>query len=117
MVSKVDVAIRLFLASLFHLKLMPTDFTQAGGYYVGFDREMHEAGDFTYYSDMSLWDTFRTFHPLLVLVDPIRERDMVRSLVKMYEQGGDIPRWPLAMGYTGCMIGTISIFEKAGDTE
>lgn len=23
----------------------------------------------------------------------------------MYEQGGDLPRWPLANGYTGCMFG------------
>lgn len=27
----------------------------------------------------------------------------------MYEQGGELPRWPFLNGYTGCMIGTHSI--------
>lgn len=32
-------------------------------------------------------------------------RDIVRSLILQYQQGGDIPKWPLANGYTGGMIG------------
>jgi predicted alpha-1,2-mannosidase len=31
---------------------------------------------------------------------------MMQSLVRMYEQGGDLPRWPLGIGYTGGMVGT-----------
>lgn len=105
---------QIFYTALYHLKVMPTDFTETGGLYVGFDGEVHQAEDFTYYSDMSLWDTFRSFHPLLALIDPERQLDMVKSLVKMYEQGGDIPRWPLAMGYTGSMIGTSADIVIAG---
>ena len=42
--------------------------------------------------------------PLLSLLEPGLMQDVVQSLLQMYEQGGDIPRWPLASGYTGCMV-------------
>lgn len=32
--------------------------------------------------------------------------DIAQSLVLMYQQGGDLPRWPMANGYTNTMIGT-----------
>ncbi len=105
---------RIFYSSLYRLFLMPTNFTEEGGLYAGFDGAVHEADGFTYYTDLSLWDTFRTFHPLMALIDPVRANDMAISLVKMYEQGGDIPRWPLATGYTGCMIGTSADIVFAG---
>ena len=55
---------------------------------------------------MSLWDTFRTVHPLFNLIARREQRDMVVSLVKMAEQGGYLPRWPSGAGYTGSMFGT-----------
>eukprot|EP00730_Choanoeca_flexa_P006596 TRINITY_DN12183_c0_g1_i8.p1 TRINITY_DN12183_c0_g1~~TRINITY_DN12183_c0_g1_i8.p1 ORF type:complete len:472 (+),score=75.46 TRINITY_DN12183_c0_g1_i8:901-2316(+) len=44
--------------------------------------------------------------PLLVLVRPDVARDIVHSLVGMYKEGGDIPRWPICNVYAGCMIAT-----------
>ena len=32
--------------------------------------------------------------------------DVIGSLQEMARVGGDIPRWPLANVYTGCMIGS-----------
>ncbi|UCD85989.1 MAG: GH92 family glycosyl hydrolase, partial [Deltaproteobacteria bacterium] len=96
----------VFATAMYHSLIMPTLFTEVNGQYLGFDRNVHSAEGFRYYSDLSLWDTFRTLHPLLVLIEPERQRDMVISLVKMKEQGGWIPKWPAALGYTNCMIGT-----------
>lgn len=95
----------MFYTALYHAFLGPTTFSEAGGVYRGFDGEVHE-DDFTYHSDFSLWDTYRTLHPLLNLVQRDRSGDMMQSLVRMYEQGGDLPKWPLAFGYTGGMVGT-----------
>ncbi|HET6583063.1 MAG TPA: GH92 family glycosyl hydrolase [Nannocystaceae bacterium] len=92
--------------ALYHAFLAPTTFSEVGGMYRGFDGEVHEAGDSTYYSDFSLWDTYRTLHPLLNLVQRDRSGDMMQSLVRMYQQGGDLPMWPLAFGYTSGMVGT-----------
>jgi len=95
-----------FYTSLYHTALMPTVFSDADGRYLGFDDQVHSATWGDYYTDFSLWDTFRTPHPLYVLLWPQRQLDMLRSLVKMKEQGGYLPKWPLANGYTNCMVGT-----------
>jgi len=95
----------IFATSLYHVMIMPTDFTEAGGLYRGLDDEVHVAEGFRYYTDFSLWDTFRTLHPLLNLIDHKRSGDMMRSLVVMAEQGGYLPKWPTTYRYTNCMIG------------
>jgi len=95
----------IYYTALYHSFLMPVLFTDADGRYRGFDREVHDAGDATFYSNFSLWDTYRTLHPLLTLLVPDVQRDMVVSLVRMYEQGGFFPRWPIGLGESGSMIG------------
>ncbi|MDP8224046.1 MAG: GH92 family glycosyl hydrolase [Candidatus Lernaella stagnicola] len=97
---------RIFQTAMYHLYVLPTTFTEAEGRYLGFDREVHEVDDFTYYSDLSLWDTFRTLHPLMALVRPDLNRDFVLSMQRMYEQRGAYPRWAQGVGETTIMIGT-----------
>ena len=96
---------KTFYTALYHSLQMPTLFTDANGDYKGFDKKIHKAEGFRYYTDLSLWDTYRTVHPLLTLILPNEQLDMVRSLVKMCEQGGVLPRWPSGYGYTGSMLG------------
>jgi predicted alpha-1,2-mannosidase len=96
----------IFRTALYHSLQMPTAFQDVTGEYLGFDRRIHQASGFNYYTDMSLWDTFRTVHPLFNLIARPEQRDMVVSLVKMAEQGGYLPRWPSGGGYTGSMFGT-----------
>lgn len=97
---------RKFYTAMYHLDMLPTTLTESGGGFQGFDRVRHKAEDFTYYSDLSLWDTYRIFHPLIALIRPSQARDFVVSLIKMYEQGGAFPRWPMAVGDSDYMIGT-----------
>ena len=95
----------IFYTALYHSLQMPTLFTDVNGDYLGFDKKIHQVTDFKYYTDLSLWDTFRTIHPLFNLIEPEEERDFMVSLVKMCEQGGALPRWPSGGGYTGSMLG------------
>lgn len=97
---------KIFYTALYHAYMMPDLFTEANGKYIGFDLQTHDSGEHTYYSDFSLWDTFRTLHPLLFLLEPKISADMMQSLTRMYVEGGSMPIWPLAEGYTCCMIGT-----------
>ena len=76
----------IFRTALYHSFQMPTAFQDVTGEYLGFDRRVHRASGFDYYTDMSLWDTFRTVHPLFNLIMRREQRDMVVSLVKMAEQ-------------------------------
>eukprot|EP01112_Ceratiomyxa_fruticulosa_P018977 TRINITY_DN6143_c1_g1_i1.p1 TRINITY_DN6143_c1_g1~~TRINITY_DN6143_c1_g1_i1.p1 ORF type:complete len:764 (-),score=125.90 TRINITY_DN6143_c1_g1_i1:103-2394(-) len=95
-----------FYSALYHTYQAPTTFSEVGGYYLGFDSKVHVVNEsHLYYTDMSIWDDFRTEYPWLALTQPLVMTDIVRSLLLMYQQGGDLPRWPLANGYTGCMIG------------
>jgi predicted alpha-1,2-mannosidase len=96
----------IFRTALYRAFQMPTNFQDVNAEYLGFDRQIHRAAGFNYYTDMSLWDTFRTVHPLYNLVARREQKDMIVSLVKMAEQGGYLPRWPSGGGYTGSMFGS-----------
>ncbi|MDR3314531.1 MAG: GH92 family glycosyl hydrolase [Oscillospiraceae bacterium] len=95
----------IFYTSLYHSMMMPTDFTDVNGEYLGFDGETGIAEDFTYRTDMSLWDTCRTAHPLYALIAPDVQLDSLKSLVRMAQAGGVLPRWPTGNGYSGSMFG------------
>ena len=94
-----------FYTAVYHVLQMPTVWSDVDGRYRGFDGQVHEAQGWTYSTDMSFWDTFRTQHPLLTLMWPERERDLMRSLAAMQREGGYVPKWPMGMGDTGSMIG------------
>lgn len=97
-----------FFSSIYHAYMSPTTFSEAGGVYMGFDGKVHSLspGTKAYYTDMSIWDVHRTQFPLIAFWDPSAMQDIVQSLLLMREQGGELPKWPCANGYTGCMIGT-----------
>ncbi|MCX5757717.1 MAG: GH92 family glycosyl hydrolase, partial [Candidatus Hydrogenedentes bacterium] len=97
---------RIFYTCMYHALLMPTTFSDVNGEYIGFDNAIHKAEGFTYFTDFSLWDTWRTVHPLYNLLARKDERDMMVSLVEMAKAGGCLPRWPSGRDYTNCMLGT-----------
>ncbi len=94
-----------FYTGLYHTMIMPTNFTDVNGEYLGFDKQVHSAEDYTYRSDMSLWDTCRNTHSLYTLIEPEVQNDCLNSLVEMAKAGGALPRWPMGAGYAGSMIG------------
>ncbi len=96
----------IFYTALYRSFQMPTLFQDVNREYLGFDKQVHSAEGYNYYTDMSLWDTFRTLHPLYTLIAREEQRDMLVSLVKMKEQGGWLPRWPSGNGYTNSMLGS-----------
>jgi predicted alpha-1,2-mannosidase len=96
----------IFYTALYHSLLMPSVFNDVNGDYLGFDGQLHRASESCFYTDMSLWDTFRTTHPLFTLIAPTEQRDMMVSLTEIAKQGGYLPRWPSGNGYTNSMFGT-----------
>lgn len=100
-----DAQQTMMQAALYHLFLMPTVLSDVDGGYVGVDLKTTKAQGFHYVSDMSLWDTYRTLHPLYDLLAPDRARDAAASLVAMAKARGSFPKWPLGDGESGTMIG------------
>lgn len=98
---------RIFYTAIYHASLAPRVFSDVSGRYPGFANEgrTEHADGFTYYDDFSLWDTFRAVHPLLTILDPGRETDMVKSLIAKGGQGGFLPIFPAWNSYTSEMVG------------
>jgi predicted alpha-1,2-mannosidase len=94
-----------FYTAVYHSAQMPQIWNDVTGTYQGFDKAVHTADGWNYYTDLSLWDTFRTQQPLIALVWPEVHRDINRSLLEMARQKGNFPKWALAAGDTGSMIG------------
>lgn len=98
-----------FYTALYHTMIVPNvwnDVPDAAGNrrYLGRDGRVHTANH-DVYTVYSLWDTFRTAHPLYALIDPSRDRDFVRSMLLQYEQAGRLPVWELSANETNTMIG------------
>jgi predicted alpha-1,2-mannosidase len=98
---------RIFYTALYHSLLLPRTFSDSDGHYPSFGGgdSPEIAKGFTYYDDFSLWDTFRALHPLLTIIDPQREGEMVASLVAKGTEGGFLPIYPAWNSYTSEMIG------------
>lgn len=77
----------IFYTSLYRTCLSPADVSSPDGAYLGTDGKVYISEDFRYYSNWSLWDTFRTKFPLLVLTEPAKMRDMATSLIHLYATG------------------------------
>ena len=100
-----------FYTALYHATTVPNLASDVDGRYRGTDLRVHALADDEgdHYTVFSLWDTYRALHPLLAWIEPNRTRDMVRSMLRMYKDGGQLPVWELAANYTGCMIGYHSV--------
>ncbi|CAF3805447.1 unnamed protein product [Rotaria magnacalcarata] len=97
-----------FNSALVHSLSSPTQWDESNGVYLGFDGQIHTKPDYMQhvYTDLSIWDVFRTQIPFILFHDSQRANDIIHSIMINVEQGGDLPKWPLANGYTGCMIGS-----------
>ena len=81
-----------FYTSLYRSMLFPRTFSDSdGAWYSHFLDSIIYESDFRYYVDFSLWDTYRTSHPLLTIIEPERQVEMIKTFLAMYEQGGRIP--------------------------
>jgi predicted alpha-1,2-mannosidase len=100
-----------FYTALYHTKLLPREVSDVDGSYNAFaaSGKVERAKDFKYYDDYSLWDTYRSLHPLQLLLEPSKTEDMVTSLLKKAEQGGWLPIFPCWNNYTSAMIGDHAI--------
>ena len=73
---------RMFYTGIYHTMLMPVDKS---------DENPHFSAT-PYYDDYyAIWDTYRTSMPLLTLIDEDRQRDMVNSLLNIYQHDGYMP--------------------------
>src|SRR6266851_3891385 len=97
--------LRRFYTALYRVFLHPNVFSDVNGEYIGFDDKVHVDADHVQYANYSGWDIYRTEIPLLAWLAPHETSDMIQSLILDAEQGGALPRWPIANTDSGMMVG------------
>jgi predicted alpha-1,2-mannosidase len=97
----------MFYTSLYHTMINPSVYIDVDQLYRGVDNNIHKASGFTNYTIFSLWDTYRAEHPLLNLIKPFQNADMVESMIKHQQQSvhGMLPVWSLMGNENWCMSG------------
>ena len=73
---------RMFYTALYHTMLMPVDKNGENPKWL----------ETPYYDDYyAIWDTYRSSSPLITLIDPKREVDIINSLLNIYKREGYMP--------------------------
>ena len=85
----------------------PATFNDVDGTYRGQDHQNHPNPGFTKYTTLSIWDIYRGEAPFIMLMQPHRTSDIVRTMLADYEQLGlhTLPMWPLWGNETWSMTG------------
>ena len=98
-----------FYTALYHTQIAPVTFSDVNGEFRKENDSIEIATDFTAYSTLSLWDTFRAEHPLLTILEPERVEDIINSMLVYYETKNRLPVWTLYANETNTMTGYHSI--------
>jgi predicted alpha-1,2-mannosidase len=100
-----------FYTSLYHTLVAPTLLSDVDGRFRGPDGNVHQASGYDYYTELSLWDTFRAENPLLTLTQSGRVNDFINTMLDHFKIFGQhtLPVWPEGGKETWCMIGNHAI--------
>ena len=95
---------RTFYTAFYRCYERMVNVTEGDRYYSNYDGKIHDA-DRDFYVDDWIWDTYLAHHPLRAILEPEKEADMIQSYVRMYEQSGWMPTFPILWGDNPCMNG------------
>ena len=96
----------MFYTALYHMLIHPTIFNDVNGEYPAMESpETATIANGKRHTVFSLWDTYRTVHPMLTLVFPQNQTDMINSMLMMYDEHGWLPKWELYSRETHVMQG------------
>ncbi|MBR1513711.1 MAG: GH92 family glycosyl hydrolase [Bacteroidales bacterium] len=100
----------VFYTALYHTMVAPNLFSDADGRYRAHDLKVYTC-ERPVYTVFSLWDTFRSLHPLFSLMQRERTLDFIYTFINKYETNPHhmLPVWELAANETYCMIGNHAI--------
>lgn len=90
--SATDVQRKMFYTGLYHTMLEPVDRTGENPLWTDYVDNDPSKGLIPYYDDFyAIWDTYRSSMPLVTLLAPQRQTDIVRSLINIGKRDGYMP--------------------------
>ncbi|MGY5354082.1 GH92 family glycosyl hydrolase [Wenyingzhuangia sp. IMCC45467] len=107
--TPIDSLKNIFYTAMYHTQLAPVTFSDKNGQFRKENDVLEKANNYTAYSTLSLWDTFRAENPLLTLLAPKITSDVVNSMLAYYETKNILPVWTLYANETNTMTGYHSI--------
>ena len=96
---------RIFYTCLYHFLYAPVVWNDVNGDYMGSDGRIHHEANFQNYTTWSLWDTYRSAHPLATLIMRDKLTDYAQTMLHIYREQGELPIWHLMSNETYCMVG------------
>lgn len=99
----------IFYTALYHSMLAPNLYSDVDYRYRAHNNEVYKDKSFEMHTVFSLWDTFRTLHPLFTIIEQEKTNHLINSMLDMYKHDGLLPVWELAANETNCMIGYHSV--------
>lgn len=108
-----DDARKVFYTALYHTMIAPSLFCDVDGSYRGADGQVHGNPGHETYTTLSLWDTYRAAMPLYSIFQPERTKDIVETMVDIYDEQGKLPVWHLVGNETNCMVGNPGVIAVA----
>ncbi len=107
----------MFYTALYHSSLTPFLFNNADGSFLAGDGKKHTNEGFTNYTFFTLWDTYRTLHPLLTITQPDKVSDLMNSMLAQADYSSDklLPLWCLAgkNGFNMAGYSSVPVFAEA----
>ncbi|WP_437921280.1 GH92 family glycosyl hydrolase [Sphingobacterium sp. LRF_L2] len=85
----------VFYTALYHALIHPNILQDVNGEYPAMENRAIKHTDGNRYTVFSLWDTYRNVQPLMSLLFPDRQTEMIRSMIAMYKENGWMPKWEL----------------------
>ena len=82
---------QIFYTALYHSLLAQVISNDVDGKYFGMDGKIHVAEDYSFFPSFLCWDTYRSEHPLMTLVEPEYVNDMIKSIVAKTRNYGWLP--------------------------
>jgi len=89
-----EVLLRAFWSGVYRTMISPQDYTGENPYW--------QSSEPYYDSYYCIWDSFRSIHPLITLLDPHSQTLMVRALLDIYRHEGKLPDCRMSFCKGGC---------------
>ena len=83
----------ILYTGLYHALVNPFTYSDVNGDYLTQKTHQVKKSLFTRYSGLSLWDTYRNVSSLLTTLYPEYQKDIVSSMLAMYQESGWLPKW------------------------
>ena len=99
----------IFTTAIYRMYLQPNNIADADGRYRGGDGEVRVAPNGRYYSEFSLWDTFRGAHPFYTLTMAEYVPHFVNTFIAHQKAVGFLPVLPKWGRDSQCMIATHAV--------